>query len=436
MKTKLLYINVFIMIFFSSIIGGTILGLSLNKLCILPLYIYLFITTLHMHGRIKIKKSILVFILFYFASAISAVYSLSASYSKMDGYVSRSAFYAIQAICIYIPLIILLYNHPSKDRITDATIKAIIITFRINIIIAIIEFLSFFVLDITVTKLILSIFYGAEAAPALINLMPLGIFIRPTGLNMDPAYLGIILVFGFLFEKNNNWKLAAFLVALIAMSRTAVIVMAVAYFYDRGLKKITVKSLLFVMFGIALFGILLMVSEGFRNQLTGLLDRFNLSSQVNSADSGTMRHLLYIPKAIEAFFFHYKPLQMLIGFGPRQSGTILAQIGLMDAYLNPEMFVEPWTLECDMAELLLGYGIIGFILYFYNIFQLRKLGKQGKTIFLIIVLYSIMYDISAATFVQLIIIICLCCFHKSDCQAAAMPELAQHHMRIKIRWRR
>ena len=95
------------------------------------------------------------------------------------------------------------------------------------------------------------------------------------------------------------------------------------------------------------------------------------------------------------------------------SGTILAHFDVMNAYLGSHMFTTAWTVECDVAELLLGYGLLGFILYYINVFKLKRVSEYGKVLVITYFLYSIMYDISASTFSQLIMMIFLCCGESS-----------------------
>ena len=398
------------MIFFSSIIGAKISNISLNKICIIPLYIYLLF---HINKKPKISTDVIPLLLFYLTSVISAILSLTAPYSSIQGYTSRSVMYLVQTLFIYIPLAILIYNYHAKQEILESSKSAAVFTYRINILFALLEFFSFFLVNTTLSNGILKLFYGIDNASALINLGSLGIFLRPTGLNMDPAYFGIILTIGIIFEKKKIWKWIGMFVAIISMSRTAIIIVIVLYIYEIIRKKNilmvskeAVISISAVLFAITL---LLLKSSNISSQIAGLLARFNIFSESQSADYGTLRHLVYIPKSIEVFITQFNPIQMLFGFGPRQSGTIIANSHIMDNYLNAEMFKMPWTIECDISELLLGYGIVGLILYYVNVFSLKNYGDDGRKLLIVIFLYSIMYDISSSTIAVLFIMIYKCC---------------------------
>ena len=409
-RRNVLKICIFLMVFFSSIVGAQIFGISLNKICMLPLLFYLITTS----QKFSLRKSLFPLVGFYLIGALSAIVSLTASYAtKIDGYVSRSAFYTIQLLVLFIPMLCLISESKRKEEILQSTIDSIVLISRINTVVVFVEMFSFFVVGVGLANCILKIFYGVDNAVALINLPAIGIFLRPAGLNRDPAYLGIILVFGFLFEKNFVWKLLSFAAVACAMSRSSILIMLViavySYIKTNGIRK--VKPRYFVIATACIIAVVyaMIAIPSVNSQITGMLSRLHIANEMKSEDAGTMRHLLYIPKSIEVFLFQYNPIQQLIGYGPRLSGTIIAHANVMDVYLDQEMFHIAWTMECDIAELLLGYGIIGFILYYCCIFKLRKINVYGKMLFLVFFLYSIMYDISASTYAQFVLIVFMSC---------------------------
>ena len=413
---SVLKICIFIMVFFSSIVGAQLFGVSLNKLSMLPLLLYLLLSS----RNISLRKSLFPLAGFYIVGAIAAIFSLVAPYvSNIEGYVSNSVFYAIQMMLLFIPMLFLLSGSNTKDDLLKYTIDAIVLTSRINIVVVCLELISFFVVDVSLTNKILGLIYGLDNAAALIYLPGLGVFLRPTGLNMDPAYLGIIVVFGFLFEKNSVWKIMGFVAVVCAMSRSSIIIMLAvaiyAYAKNNGFRKIKPRYLIMAI-GCMAVVVALLTIPSFNSQINGMLSRLHLGNEMKSEDVGTMRHMLYIPKSIEVFLFHYNPIQQLIGFGPRLSGTIISQANVMNSYLNPEMFRTAWTIECDIAELLLGYGLIGFVLYYCCIFKLRRIKVYGKMLFLVFFLYSVMYDISASTYAQFVLMIFLNCALSTACR--------------------
>lgn len=409
-NSRILKICIFIMVFFSSIVGGQFLGVSLNKVCMIPLILYLLLYS----KKFSLRKSLFPLAGLYLIGALAAIVSLTAPYAtNIDGYVSRSVFYTIQLLVLFIPMLCLISGSKRKEEILQSTIDSIVLTSRINIVVVFLELASFFVVNESLTNNILKLFYGIDNAAALIWLPGLGVFLRPTGLNMDPAYLGIILVFGFLFEKNFVWRILSFAAVACAMSRSSILIMVViavySYIKTNGIRKI--KPRYFVIATACIIAVVyaMVAIPSVNSQITGMLSRLHIANEMKSEDVGTMRHLLYIPKSIEVFLFQYNPIQQLIGYGPRLSGTIIAHANVMDVYLNQEMFHTAWSIECDIAELLLGYGIIGFGLYYYCIFKLRKIKGYGKMLFLVFFLYSIMYDISASTYAQFVLIVFMSC---------------------------
>lgn len=409
-NSRVLLICIFIMVFFSSIVGGQFFGVSLNKVCMIPLILYLII-----HSKsFSLRKSLFPLAGFYLVAALAAIISLIAPYAdNIEGYISRSVFYAIQMVILFIPMLFLLSGSKRKEEILVYTIDSVILTSRINIIIVFWELASFFIVNTSFTDSLLGFLYSIDNASALIYLPGLGVFLRPTGLNIDPAYLGIILVFGFLFEKNIVWKIMSFAAAACSMSRSTILIMATIaildYIKKNGIRKINPKYIAISFLCVTVFAYAILKIPSLSSQITGILSRLHLGNEMKSEDVGTMRHLLYIPKSIEVFLFQYNPIQQLIGFGPRLSGTIIAHAKVMNEYLNPDMFNTAWSIECDIAELLLGYGIVGFLLYYFCIFRLRKIKGYGTHLFLVFFLYSIMYDISASTYAQFILMIFMTC---------------------------
>ena len=413
-RRTVLSIFVFIAIFLSSILGASLFGVSLNKIALIPLMVYLLLFLILKRKKLFISRNTVIIIIFFLLAAASSLLSLLSDYTYIEGYTSRSLLFFVQSILIYVPLIILLdsYTRYGSNRkyLLYAVKKSIVITFRIHAVFALLEFVMFFIAGIEFPTAILSVFYGSDAAPALINLGSLGIFLRPTGLNMDPAYFGIAMVFGFMFEKNRLWKFIGFLCVCLAMSRVAILTIVVVFLLQLRYKKIKARTIIiFAILAVAFIAVALS-NPYINSQITGLFSRLTLSS--NNGDSGTMRHILYFPKSIEVWFSDYSLLQKLIGYGPRQSGTILAHSGVMDEYLIESMFVTSWSAECDFAELLLGYGLVGIILYAAIVLRLLRL-RKGIEIVAVVALFGLMYDISSSTYVLFILIALTCVLKKA-----------------------
>ena len=405
MQKLALRISVFIAVFFSSIVGAQFFSISLNKLCIIPLLAVLLVANAK-NGLGRANKTSIYLLLFYLVASASAFFSLFSPYSFIDQFMNRSLLFLIQSLLIYIPLILSASFFGKKRLLVNSLKKSILLACRIQVICALLEFAIFYLFGQEPVVSFLSLFYKEEAAVALINLGNNLILFRPTGINMDPAYLGIVILLGFVFERKGIWKAIYFFTACIAMSRVSIIAMAMVtilrLFMDK--PKLTPKLLL-SFFIIGILGISLLF--GFSEQIGGLLARFNVQSV--SSDVGTMRHILYIPESFGILFSKSNIIQFLIGFGPRQSGTIIAQLGTIDHLLLDEMFTTSWTSECDVSEVLLGYGVLGAIFYMLVVLQLRTYGKVGLVLMISILVYGIMYDISSSTLVSLTLIILLSC---------------------------
>lgn len=408
LKAFFLNISLFIAILLSSCLGSSFFGISLNKVCLIPFMIYLIFDI----KSYAIERKTIPLLLFFIIALCSSIYALTASYSsEIIGYKNSVILYFVQIIIFYIPLIFLIQNSKSKELIYVKFISIIKLVCKIHAIWGVFQFLIFTVFKYNINNSI-AFLYGGSTPYALINLGSLGVFLRPSGLNFDPAYFGIILVIGVIFESKKIWKLFYLICAFLAMSRSSILVICLLFIfpYIIGRRKIKLsKSNIAIFLGCCLVIVLLFSFPATRNQINALLSRFNFKTEINSQDQGTMRHLLYIPKSILVLFTQYNPLQVIIGFGPRQSGTIIAHSGVMNDYLLDSMFSTSWIIECDVADLLLGYGLIGFVLYYVSLINIARYNKKyGIYLAVSIFVYGIMYDISASTFVLLIIIIMSC----------------------------
>lgn len=397
-------------VFFSSMLGAQILGISLNKIALIPLIIYLIFSK---NQKFKLKKNIIFLLLFLFISLFSSLYSLTnTNLSNYDNYIQNSLLNAIQIFCFYIPIVILIAGYNNKITFRYNYIKALVITCRIHVVWSLLQFIIYSFFKYSINDLF-SFLYTNNYNTAFTNLGTLGVFIRPTGLTSDPAFFGVTLVFGFILDKNKIYKFLYFCMAILSLSRVSIVVIVIIYIFKILLaNKIYVNIKRILVFSLILMVLLIIVftNEMILNQVTAIIYRFNIIGDLESSKiDGTSRHLLYIPMSFKAYILESDIINLLIGFGPRQSGAILAHSEVMNNYLAPSMINSSWSIECDIAELILGYGLIGFIFYYGLL--IKMILQEKKTISLLvlsILIFGIMYNISSATLVLLTIITFYC----------------------------
>ena len=123
-------------IIFSSFVGMQFLGISLNKIALLPLIIYLL---MHFRKKISLNKGQKMLILFYVFS-IASVISGFLIQEKIQGLQEKLGLYFAQVCLMYIPLTLLSNN--LKDPI-GVVKKTLIFMARVNAIWAVVQSLSY-----------------------------------------------------------------------------------------------------------------------------------------------------------------------------------------------------------------------------------------------------------------------------------------------------
>ena len=406
MKNNSLFIVLFISVLFSSMLGAKIMGISLNKIALLPLIIYLLFSKFQ---TFKINKYCTPLLIFFLIQLLSSSHSLLLTYAKnFDGFINTSILNIISDLFIYFPLIILINGYSNRSALKNKFIHALVITCRIHLIWSVCQFVIYSIFKYSINDLTQFLF--TRNSTAFTNLGPLGVFIRPTGLTTDPAFFGITMVLGFILDKKSANKLLYFLMSILSMSRVSIIVIIIAFILNFLLKnkvQINAKKIFVIITVLFVLFIICMTSKTISSQISALLYRFNIIKDVNAGRiDGTSRHILYIPMSFKALLKQNSIITFLIGCGPRQSGPALVVSNVMNEYLSEGMFINTWSIECDIAELILGYGVLGFISYYLILSILILKEKRIESIlFISIAIFGIMYNVSSATLIVLTIIV-------------------------------
>lgn len=402
-----LFILIFIACLFSSMLGAQIFGISLNKLCLIPLMIYL--NLIGIYSKIKINRMSKLLILFLLLTIFSSLIAFFAFYATnyIDYFTSLSNV-IIQVILIYFPLLIGVIKFNNKKRLKHYYRSSILLVGKLNIIVGLLEFFLYMLFKYDLSK-ILAVFYGENYQIGFINLPPLGIFPRISGLCADSAFFGIILTIFVCFNNRSIWNFLAFLVSGLAISRSGmisiIICLILKYFIYKQYNHITAKRI-FSIFGIAILIIICLNIPSVNDQMTAIVFRISgISDSMNNKDiDGTIRHILYIPKSIEVLCSKFNPIQFLFGFGPGNSGTILYNYHVMDEYLSPGMKSTIWVTECDFSDVLLTRGFVGTTIYLYLFYKIAKINKENAVFILSILIFGFMYNVITTTYILLIVI--------------------------------
>lgn len=356
----------FVAVFFSSMTGAQFMGLSLAKISLIPFELLLLS---RFSRKIKVNKIQKMMIIWYIITLFSCL--LSFTYSiDMDGFSSKITNLIVQIVLMYIPITLLIGK---ASNIGEKFIDCIVITAKINSLWAIVQFICWYGLHIDINDLVFNgIFHGIFGTKWTCWMYETGkLAIRVSGFNYDTAYLSVLLIFGVIFEKKWLWKTAFLAVSLLTMSRAGIITISLFYIILLArivfTKKISRRKLLYGVFGVAtvtvLSAYLIKSNPYIQYQINLVIQR--MANITSNGTAGTARHILYPFAALKVWIEDYNIIQKLFGIGPRVGGVGLAISTSLNNLitLTNYMSSNAWAVECDIAEILLGNGVLGMTIY-------------------------------------------------------------------------
>lgn len=410
-------LNIDLFLFFavlaSSMIGAQIQGISLPKIALIPLEIYVFI---------QLKNSSIVmnrekwWILGWFTLIIVSSYlNYCLTDSPLKGYKDVLLLNIIQTLIFQIPL---LFLFSGINEAFEKMKKNILTVAKISCVWCFVQFIAWYVFFFDFNHfLFIDLLHGLLGDREWTALYNDGqvVSIRPTGFTHDPAFLSLLLVFGFILTNSKYWKYVFFMGTLAALSRVGIISIIAIFFYQKYKENslnINIGKLisgLCVSLAFVFATVLLYNNNSFvENQIDKVIFR-TVNMMNGKATDGSDRHLYYLPVAILTCI-KMPAYNIILGTGARTGGNALV---MTDAYhnfftLNRTQETNSWALECDPAELLLGMGVVGFCMFYLILIRLVKKfhkNKKDTMLFLVIFFFGIMYDVSAHPLVTLLFII-------------------------------
>lgn len=408
-KEKIEYIVIFIATFFSATSGVEILGISMSKVAIIPLVIYLLFT---MTSKVTLNSAQKSMLIWYACAIMSGIIGLLSRYSEtFIDYNNRVLLFAIQIVIIYLPILLF------AKRITNVYnkfIKAIIITAKINVLWAITQFVLWQGFQIDFNSIVFDDvfrgFFGNNWTSWSYEAGQLGL--RVTGINKDSAYLSIIMIFGFAFSNSKIWKALFALAIALSMSRTGMLAILFCFCLQileflkeknaRKAFKILVLSVCSIVFAFFVINKIPSLKGQIEYAFFRLQDIF-ISSDKQTIS--TSRHIAYITIPLAVWFQDMGIIHKLFGMGPRVGGVALVSSDLSkDIVFSRKMFTHAWAIECDYAELLLGHGILGYIIY-WVFFRLYQMGdRKDKQFILTFLVMGFFYCYIDITLMQIFIL--------------------------------
>lgn len=420
-RNVFLNICIFVAVFGSSIVGAQISSVSLNKMCLIPLWAFLLVSGanngLQFHRNFVSRDQLIWYVVCSISTMIGLLrYNID---TQFVGYTSALLNYLVQIIVFYIPIMILVAHYNNKKKLLDSFSRILILTCRIHMLWALAQFVLYNMFSFDLNKTVFVELLGGLGRTNWTNfLWDYGFpVLRISGLNYDGAFLGYILLLGVTFDSKKILKLAYSVTILVSMQRSALMGLILIVIYHLCIKikkneiKINlnkmIKSATLVVIAVVVIALAFKQVPVLNDYLNKFLARFDFFGGLDDASVSSSRHILYLPYAIKTIF-EINPIVFLFGIGPRASGVafVLNASNLKDLVLSATMYTKAWAAECDFAEVLLGTGVFGAIMYYKNCLTLYKLGDYFiKTYIVFLVVLGLMYGVSHLTLTHLLMTI-------------------------------
>lgn len=354
----------------STMVGAQLFGISLSKIALIPLEIYLIVRYLP-RKRMVLSKSGKYALLWFFSIILSSILGCFEE-TGSKAYFQTLTFNILQCLFIYLPIFIYSSFVKNKDKLF---INALLLAAKINAVWAIVQYICWVLFSFDFNSYVFNtILRGLLGTNWTAWNYETGVLLlRATGLTNDAALLSVTLVMGFCLSSNVLWKTLFFAAAIFGQARSGSLIMIISIAYDAGIvvfkhfrtinKKRFVQffwvAALLIIFIVYLYFNVPMIYSSINTILYRFISIFDASARKKS---GTDRHLMYIPVSLLIFLFELPIVNKLFGTGIRTEGRILMNSHSYSKMLNFNarmIQAGSWAIECDYAEVLLGLGALG-----------------------------------------------------------------------------
>ncbi|MDY4544434.1 MAG: O-antigen ligase family protein [Bacilli bacterium] len=351
------------------------------------------------------KSKLIIFFYVLLISSILSIFFLPSVWSK------KSLSYAIQLCIIWLPFLILLYSNTDKFLYKKSFLKGFKISILIHTIWGTLEVILWNTIKFKLNEEILAPLLKTNLAhhPTSFTYVSGSFHIRPSGINFEPAYLGILLLIGFFIIKSKLVKIFFIFLMIVSLSRTAILGLLLISIYkiitNRKKYKNLLKPMVVSLSFIIIFFICLQKIPFLQERVSTLTSRMTSVTDDTSKD-GTDRHLLYYPLSIKIMMSDANVLQLFLGYGARISGYPFQANSAIAEKIRVENFVPGWSVESDLVDIFLSSGLIGFFLYYTLLLSNIKLIKDNNLLImnLSLLICGITYGFYSLTFFTLILI--------------------------------
>lgn len=414
MYNKLLKITIFIMIFTASLVSVQLGGISLNKIGMIPFFLFLILSEKEKKEKIVINKNTIILFMLFVFSICSSVFSILNPITENKAIFSAQLNFIIQNLVFYIPILLMVSNSNNRNIITTTFFEELVKVIRIHAIFIIVQFIIYTSFHINISSLLFDdLLGGITGNNWTSHIYGNHILIRASGLNYDPAFASYLMICGIVFDNNKFSKYIYLLCTLLSQSRTgllaAIILLLLKFLLGDKKIKINIKKLICSI--VLILVCIIVINNNFIQMYIGeIFDRIiDIFLNNDSKNISTLRHTSYPWLAIQSFFSSSgNILNKLFGVGPRMSGLALMEYtneyGISFEY-NTNMENNLWSIECDFADILLGCGIFGLIIYYIQLLSfLLKKDNKIKVFAIILAIMGFMYNFAFTTINMLVFI--------------------------------
>lgn len=396
----------------------------MNKIALVPILVLLVLFKCYDKRNIAINKSKLnLLIMLWYVIGVSSCFSgiifcVTNDLFTYNNLLNSQIFYILQCIFIYIPLFILIQSYNYRFDFYTITKTALVHIARINVVYQYMQIVCWYMLNFDLNHWLFNIVLNADRLWTSYAGKYIGseyfVVLRPTAFNLDAAYLGLLMILGFCIDRNKIWKILYPLSCMLALSRSSVLVIGIISILQmygalgnfsnlfkskKGINHLIVSMALLVI---------IINNSYVEMQMAHIYDRF---LYVLSGADGTNRHIGYLFDSISIALYELPVMQTFLGIGLNCAGVILSHHNQLLSYeLNEFMLSNAWVIECDLANVLLGTGVVGLTVYI-GLFSVIFLHSENDTrsIIISLLLLSFMYNFSNSTIFQLLLLLVFSC---------------------------
>ena len=406
-KTSKVFIYIFCLL--NSISGLQIAGISLYTIFVAifaTFIIYGFAKNGNHYYRISKRDYFAIYIL---CSSLSCIFSIFYKYILPHVPIVRT--YLLNC-GIYLVMFVLLKNYKTdyKCELISTFRNGLIFAARVQAVWGLLQFMLLYTFHLNINQILFEeILHSTNSRDWIMGFYNGNIWnMRITGLNYENSMFALVVCVGMALENNIIWKPFLMLMAVLSLSRTSwvmvagyVSLLAIRWIMNKR-KMISSRRVLAIIILFVVMFIVYFQNNAVQRQVSNIILRLTDSTALSVSAS---RHILYYPYGLLLWFTDANLLQKILGFGMRCSGVAFSQNSQVASIVGIyESFNNAWAVECDVIGLLLGGGLLTFLMYYLLCFSIfNNKSNQFRDVIFIILVGGITYHYHSISYVIFIL---------------------------------